>query len=294
MKTLTLTLRYLLFSLFSLLTIQVVNGQGTTQVQVNPDCSVVNATVTVTGSATITLPAGNGFDNRLTACQSYVLEYTATATSGSLTSIAFQAASGAVTPGSFANWGGTVSTGVNPNTSSVAGITTCTTGCAASTACTVANAWLHVLITPNTFIGTIKLTVYGWKEGAGGAGGGGGGGGSGCVGTQTTPCIVNTFCPNTAAVSVSSSGLTQIIAAVSGKVITVCHISAGFASGVNFQLEGGTGSNCGSSTAAVTGVYQAVQGIALDVPFTAPSGDALCINLGSGVTGGGLVVYAQQ
>ena len=83
-------------------------GQGTSQVQVNPDCTVVNVTLTLTSGSgsTITVPGGNGFDNRTLACQSYVLEYVATATSGTLTSVLFQAAGGAVTPGSFSGWGG--------------------------------------------------------------------------------------------------------------------------------------------------------------------------------------------
>jgi hypothetical protein len=54
-------------------------------------------------------------------------------------------------------------------------------------------------------------------------------------------------------VTLSGSGLTQILAASTGKKITVCHISAGFASGVNFQLEYGTGASCGTGTTAVTG-----------------------------------------
>src|SRR5271155_3059481 len=292
-------MKHILNTLFSLVTIfcvQALNGQGTAQVQVNPDCQVLAISLTFTAGSpsTMTLPGGNGFDNRAFACQSYVLEYVATANSGTLTSIAFQAAGGAVTPGSFSNFGGTVSTGINPNTSSTGAITTFATGCASATACTVKNSWLNVVITRNNFVGTIQISAYGWKQGAGGAAGGGGGGGSGCVGTQATPCIVTTACPNEAAVSVSSSGLTQILALSAGKAITVCHISVGFASGVNFQLEYGTGSACAGGTTAATGVYQAVQGIALDVPFTLPASQALCVNLGSGVAGGGLLVYAQQ
>jgi len=98
--------------------------------------------------------------------------------------------------------------------------------------------------------------------------------------------------PTNAAVSLSSSGLTQIIAAGAG-ITTVSHLSVSLASATTFQLEYGTGSNCATGTTALSGVYQNVSAIALDVPFIVPSAKALCINLGASVTGGGIVVYAQ-
>jgi hypothetical protein len=100
--------------------------------------------------------------------------------------------------------------------------------------------------------------------------------------------------PLNAPVTLTSSGLTQLVAASGSEVITVNHFSIGFASSVNFQFEYGTGSNCGTGTTALSGVYQAVQGIALDVPFEVPAGKALCANLGASVTGGGLIIYNQQ
>jgi hypothetical protein len=98
--------------------------------------------------------------------------------------------------------------------------------------------------------------------------------------------------PLSAAVSLSSSGLTQIIAAGSS-VTVVSHLSLSFASGVTVQLEYGTGTNCGTGTTAYTGIYQNVATIALDVPFLVPSGKALCVSLGASVTGGGVVLYGQ-
>lgn len=98
--------------------------------------------------------------------------------------------------------------------------------------------------------------------------------------------------PSTAAISLSSSGLTQIIAAGAG-ITTVSHYSISFQSAVTFQLEYGTGSNCGTGTTALSGVYQNVASIAIDVAFIVPSGKALCASLGSSVTGGGIIVYAQ-
>lgn len=174
------TLKSLLLLLPFTLLIHNLNGQGTVQTQVNPDCPVVSIGLTLTAGsgATITVPGGNGFDNRVIGCQTYTLQYVATASSGSLTGITFQAAGGAAVPGTFSAFPGTVSTGINPNTSNTGAISTFSTGCTSSSACTVANAWLNVLITRGTFVGTLQLVVYGWKNGSAKAGGGGGGGGN--------------------------------------------------------------------------------------------------------------------
>jgi hypothetical protein len=104
------------------------------------------------------------------------------------------------------------------------------------------------------------------------------------------------FCDNSAAVSISGSGLTQIVALTSGKQIRVCHLdfSAGAAS--NFTIEYGTGSACGTGTTAISGTYQTVVAFAADYgeksPLTAPAGNAMCLNFGSSVTAGGVVLYA--
>ena len=140
-------------------------------------------------SGTIDFPSAAGFDNRQLACQTYTFEYTASATSGSITSIGLQAATGAVTAGTFNAWSGTVATGIDPDTSSVTGITTYTTGCASASACATPNSWIRIQLTRSTFVGTIRGVLMGYRSGSGG-GGGGGGGGSGCVGTVMAPCIV--------------------------------------------------------------------------------------------------------
>lgn len=192
-------LKHLLLLIPLLACVQVMNGQGTSQVQLNPDCVVTSVVLKLTAGspATMTLPGGNGFDNRGTACQTFVLEYVATATSGTLTSISFQGAAGAITPGTFGAYGGTVSTGINPNTSNTGAISTFSVGCASSSACTVSNSWLNVLLTRNNFVGTIQLVVYGWRQGsakAGGGGGGGGGGGPTIAGTANEITVTGAGC----------------------------------------------------------------------------------------------------
>ena len=73
------------------------------------------------------------------------------------------------------------------------------------------------------------------------------------------------------------------------------HYSISFASAVTFQLEYGTtvSTPCDTGTTALTGVYQNVGAIAIDKPFTVPAGNDLCANLGTSVTGGGVILYAK-
>lgn len=161
-----------------------VNMYGQTSGILVPDCVVfVNATLNGNTGTTTQIPAA-GFDNRTTACQSWTFQYQTVTTSGTFTSIAVQSAIGEQTPGAYGNnW--TVATGINPNTNLTNAVSTFTTGCVASTPCTVPNSWARILITRNNFVGSINGILYGYKTGNSG-GGGGGGGGSGC----TAPCPV--------------------------------------------------------------------------------------------------------
>jgi hypothetical protein len=96
-------------------------------------------------------------------------------------------------------------------------------------------------------------------------------------------------------VSLSTMGLTQIIPASSGKSIRLTHLTISWTAAVTFQLEYGTGTNCGTGTTALTGVYEDVGDIPLDFdldPLIVPAGNALCANQGSAVVGGGLAKYA--
>jgi hypothetical protein len=101
----------------------------------------------------------------------------------------------------------------------------------------------------------------------------------------------------TVPISTSSSGLAQLVAGVAGKQIYITSWDVVLAAAGTFQLETGTGTNCGTGTAAVTGAYSfaANGGIVKNsqlAPLTA--GNALCINNGSAVAAAGEVSYAQQ
>jgi hypothetical protein len=185
------------------------------------------------------------------------------------------------TPGTFVTYAGSTVSGSNPFTAN--GTATFSNG-------TTAIGWVRVALSGTTGSGVVYGVIQGWNSGSSGGGGGGGGGGAITPGVVGTPTVV----------TLSSSGLTSILAPSSGKSITVYHLSLGFASGVNFQLEYGTtvSTACDTGTTALTGVYQAIQGIALDwdgtFSVTLPSGVGLCANLGSSVTGGGVLVATQK
>jgi hypothetical protein len=102
-------------------------------------------------------------------------------------------------------------------------------------------------------------------------------------------------CTSSAPITLSASGLTQIIAVSTGNPVTICGIMINFASAVSFQLVYGTGSNCGTGTTSITGVMPPLGGITIDSTFQlqpTPVSQAVCVNLGSAVVGGGIVTYS--
>jgi hypothetical protein len=213
-------------------------------------------------------------------------------------------------PGTWVTWAGTITSGYsNPSTATPQG----------SISATGYFPWASVLLVSKTGTGSVTGHLYGCREpgcSIAGPGGGGGGGGSGCVGTVATPCQIGV--DNAGAtlpslgdvngrlqlgagaasqtIALSSSGLTQIIPASSGNTTTIFHISVLLQSAATFQLEYGTGSNCGTGTTALTGVYPSNFTGATwdpgDLPIV-PASNAVCVNLGSSVTGGGVVTYSQ-
>jgi hypothetical protein len=260
------------------------------QTKVQPDCTL-GAVFTTTGNSSV-------FDNRAVQsvnsgppCTLWALTWYAQSAVTSITINIEGAPDVAGVPGSF---------------SSLANASTFPEGKLTYEASTSYYPWMRITVTATGAAGLIYAVLNGWREDQTSIGGGGGGGG-GCPGTITTPCVIGglnssgavvipTYATANAAISLSSSGLTQLLALSGSTQIRVEHISVSFASAVNFQLEYGTGSNCGTGTTAVSGVYQAITGIALDFDsgtLNVPAGQALCANLGASVTGGGVLVYAQ-
>jgi hypothetical protein len=261
---------------------------GQAQTSIAPDCSFSYVFSAVGNSP--------NYDNRSPTsanakvpCKFWSLTYLAEPTVTATTTLAIQGApdsSGA--PGTFASLA-TDSTLPNASVS-----TSGTTGY---------YPWMRIRVTAYAGSGNIYATLNGWRDNAATIQQSGSSS-SGCPGTLATPCVIageggatpSTIIPvfgiTPTALSVSGSGLTKIISNGGGSTqIRVTHISMSFASSVDWQLEYGTGTNCGTGTTALTGVYKSILTIALDFdldPLLVPAADDLCVNLGSGVTGGGL------
>jgi hypothetical protein len=246
-------------------------------------------------------------DNLGTLCNSFTIEYSNFGFSA-LSLLVQSAPDNGGVPGTWVTFAGTVVTGSNPNTGLVTGTTTFTGF----------YRWVRVTLSSVTGTGTISGAIYGDQVAA--SPGSSGGGGSACP----SPCPVigptavgspsanppvqvsendgngNLIIPILPTLStpltLTTSGLTQIIALSAAKSIRIGHLSLSFASGVDFQLEYGTGSNCAGGTTALTGVYKNILTYAYDdppgAPLIVPAGNALCANLGTSVTGGGLAQYA--
>jgi hypothetical protein len=123
--------------------------------------------------------------------------------------------------------------------------------------------------------------------------------GAAAQGTLTNPLFAapTSVCTSKAAVTLSASGATQVIAASAGKVVKVCHLSLSAETPVNVQVVEGTGANCVTGPANITGNYRSVLGMALDFgisPLTGSASQALCISLGTAVNVGGVITYVQN
>ena len=118
-------------------------------------------------------------------------------------------------------------------------------------------------------------------------------------GTSTNPlyAAASPTCTSKAVVTLTGAGATQVVALSAGKSIKVCHLSLSAESPVNVQVIEGTGANCVTGPANITGLYRSVLGMALDFgvsPLTGSSAQALCISLGTAVNVGGVLTYAQN
>lgn len=219
------------------------------------------------------------YDNRTQGCTSWTLTYNSYGFSA-LSLVLQSAPNNSGSPGSWSTWAGAVSSGSNPNTAVTQAVSE------------FSGYFPFVRVTLNSKTGTgvVTGTVYGHKTR---------GASLSSLLSWTGSGYESAFiCTQSAAISLSASGNTQVVAASGSSTVRVCHISLAMASTVDVKLVSGTGVNCGTGAADVSGVYKSVGSLALDFPSVSgglrlPAGAALCINLGASVTGGGLVTYAQ-
>ena len=120
--------------------------------------------------------------NGITQCAYWVITYQVTGFSA--ISLHFQSATGTqAAPGAFADFTGTVATGINPNTS-----VACSTPTNCTSTFTGTPGWFKVTFPSHTGSGTIQGTLQGYKTGY--SLGGNVPASGGCVGTVSTPCVV--------------------------------------------------------------------------------------------------------
>jgi hypothetical protein len=105
-------------------------------------------------------------------------------------------------------------------------------------------------------------------------------------------------CPNTLRVSVAATGPTEIIPLTAGQTIRVCSFSATTAGMVSLDVSfvRGTGTNCGTGTATIAGIYSTITALDLfskDAPLTVTQGNALCLTNSAATAFTGVVIYAK-
>jgi len=292
-------------------------GQST--VQRVPDCPVRTYIFTTTGVTA-------DVDNTATNCNTWKMDYTAVGFSA--ISMQFEAApaatinagSGAVTPGTYVAWAGTITNGVNPVIISPgAGSTRFTDTSSASTQ-GYFGAFVRVHLSSITGSGTVKVSIYGWRGAADPNTTGGGSGGTGCpnpcpvigpdaVGAAPThpPVQLGSFdgvdvtrqyvCTSQQAFTVTGTAV-AIATGTAAKKVRLCHVDFVLSASVTVLINEGTGATCGTGTAAISGTYPAnFTTFAMDYQptaaiTTATAGDSICLTFGSSVTAGGTAIFA--
>lgn len=106
------------------------------------------------------------------------------------------------------------------------------------------------------------------------------------------------YCPNQAAVTLSGATDIVIVAGVSAKKTYICHLDFAATAAGTFTIQEGTGSTCGTSTAAITGAYPTITTFTMDYSSKAAlhsttAANDICLHAGSSATVGGFVTYAQ-
>lgn len=240
------------------------HAQQATAVNARPDCVVQ---FTFTAATT-----GTSYDNRNSGCTTWYTAYMSTGFSA-LSMVTQTAPDVTGVPGSWSTF--TAVTGSNPTT----------TLTQSSQSFSGYFPWLRVNLTSVTGTGTVRGIFYGWRVPASGPSG------SGSASSAAT-------CTLSAVIALTASGNTEIIAASGTTAIRICHISIAGPNVQDVRLTQGTGTNCGTGTSNLTGLYGSITSLAFDwgtgAALTATAGNAVCVNQSGANTTGGVVIYARS
>jgi hypothetical protein len=272
------------FLFLACLAVLIGRADGQSSVTVNPDC-VFNFSGNATGATT-------SFDNRTSRCAYWRLTWEVYG-AGAAVSGTFQDApsnNAGTAAGTFVTFAGTTQSGSNPST-------------AVNSTGTYSGFYPWVRVNFTSLTGSYRGTLLGWKEPSATSSGGGGGVAShvivdsGNINVDNFPAALAcaTDATSTLAVSFTTlSGSQQLVAASGSTRIYVCSILVTSDTTVNLKLVTGTGSNCGTGTADLTGPFTSVIGFGYGNQFRTAASQALCLNTSASASGGGLLVYVQQ
>lgn len=241
-------------------------------VRVTGDCEIY-FNFTATGSTA-------AYDNRVRGCNYWTL-YTAPSGYSAINLTIQGAQDNNGVAGTFNNWAAdTILLGTHPVTSANA----------SNVQANVYFPWVRVTLNSATGSGRVQGVLLGYRhtfapvqaiE----------------SGTNGISLVSATACTNQTDFSISASGNNQIIAASGATRIRICSISFSATATQIVSITAGTGVNCGTGTDTIAGPYQATQSFVFDftalTPLILPVGAAMCINQGSAITGGGVVLWAQ-
>lgn len=223
-----------------------------------PDC-----VLSFTFSASVT--SGN-LDNRYKLCNTWVVSYVSTGwATVDLTVQSAPDSNG--TPGSWVAFAGTVVSGSNPTSGATYN----------SAAFTGFVPWARVIASVTGLSGTIRGTLIGWAS-------------------RPSPVLTASGCVNQSAITLTGAGDTEIIAAASGRAVRVCELYLAAASAEDVKLTQGTGTNCGTGTANITGLFRQVTALNINSSngIRGSSGSAICVNQSGAINAGGVVIYALE
>jgi hypothetical protein len=200
-----------------------------------PDCPPIVFTLVGGNGVAPSLPTPY-LDNRSLQCETWTVAYEADSGLSGYT-VAFQSATGSVTPGTFGAYtGNTVNSSSGFGTAALGLASYCNFASCTSGGTTVDTPWIRISVSGASGTGNIRGVFYGYKTGytggTGGGGGSGGGGGGGC----STPCPV----VGTAAAGAPPSGDPVQIAGLDGTDIRTIKTST--AGDVNIEGPAAAGS----------------------------------------------------
>jgi hypothetical protein len=236
--------------------------------RIAPDCSIYFTLSHANPSSVV-------YDNRQAACTTWTITYLSD-TFAALSLQVNAAPDNVGVPGAFAIFPGVVVNGINPNVAVTQ----------AATTLFGYMPWMRVDLTVGAVAGTVTGRLYGYRQpsvtlvpgiSSGGA------------------LAIYSGCTNSLPFDTGVAVLKEIVPAVAGKLVRVCHISLSTSPAENVWISQSVGAACAGGTAALTGTYIGITGFALDLngAMLTGVGKALCIEQSVAQATGGLISYSQ-